>query len=194
MNCKNCNGILNEGAQFCTGCGQAIENIPATNETHPTFDNPGNGATEPPSKKKKILSSVLGFVIVAAIAIAWNVFFGGTDVVFETEGDTRNIRMAMPDGFSLSGDRTNISNGDCTISAGVVPTNESEAFLALFENEDTQDVRIRSRNWTKISEEGIRVLYTTLDGNVYSAMFIPGRNADCEREFDRIQRTLRLVR
>ena len=184
MNCKNCNGPLNEGAEFCAGCGQAVQN----EQTHPTFDNPGNE----PKKKSKIMSGILSAAGFFAVIIVWNVFFSNSEVLFETRGATENFRMAMPRGWELAGNRVRgnyLSNGDCTVLPGIVIPSQADSFRDL----ETETIRIRGRDWEKYTEDGSRILHTTIGTDLYAVTFLD-ENGVCERDFDRIQRSLRLVR
>jgi len=186
VNCKNCNSTLNEGAQFCTGCGQAVQN--EAPQTHPTFDNPG----KEPKKKSKIIGTILSIIGFIIVAVIWNVFFSNDEVLFETRGDSQNFRMALPRGWELAGNRVRgnyLSNDDCTVLPGIVLTSHVNSFLEL----ESETVRIRGREWEKHLDDGVRILHTTYNDELYAVTFTD-ENGVCERDFDRIERSMRLVR
>jgi len=164
--------------------------VEETNETHPTFDNP---ETEP-KKRNKFLSTALSVGGIIIVGVIWNVFFSTNEVKFETRGERSDIRMVLPSGWELTNRRTAISNGDCTITPDVISVaTQREAFLELVELiDESESLRIRGRNWEKTEILDNRVVYTEYGNDIFAIVF-EGDDA-CERDFNRIQRSIRLVR
>ena len=197
MKCKKCNNAITEDTKFCS-CGENVENV--SSQTHPTFEN--QDADKKEKKDRPWVTQTLGFIAVVAVGVIWNVFFNNDYVDFQKPEARYDIRVILPSGWELSRDTTYISSRTCQVSTPILESIDEiyEVLEELDVESEAETIRINRRDWTKreltFGNDQIRILYLETHDMVYMVEFqARARNFEaCERDFNRIENSVRLRR